>query len=566
MKKLPIFLFALIALGIGFAVHAGSHSAKANSAQDASTEFATPSSRNQSHLKQRNHIHALSKGITSTGGNEAWFRWLAYLENANLSDLPNYVEQAGNDPIALSLVAERWVALNPEDCFEYLLTLRESGDFSHDDSAGNLFSKLVITKWVQRNLEGAITALDHSEALAGLNNLRKLTVDLLLANDPERALALGSRWKSFHASQNMPSELAEWAQRNPQAAASAIFQISASSSATADSPGPFLPELAKIWAQKNPQAALEFGITQGNFRGYRFANLVFSKWADQDLDSASQWLSKVSDEQAAYFTPTFMNLWARVDPSAALDWSQESLSGRLLSQSIQQIMKAAATSKDVNPRDLLARIESPEVHHKAVIALANKLWNRTHWHGLTGNSQNIEEISWFDDVTDPRTLDEIFINLSSAWSQADFEGYKTFLVSPRALGVSPSRFGVAIYALAGKAPQQTMDFVGGLPERLIPDASASAFSIWHGRSPDEAVAWAQELATNDPRRAHLIENMREAFTKPHQESVANLNSMPLIMKELYRADIAALIEKGSGMMDRNGAKVDFRKLLRDTAE
>lgn len=132
--------------------------------------------------------------------------------------------------------------------------------------------------------------------------------------------------------------------------------------------------------------------------------------------------------------------------------------------------------------------------------------------------------------------------------------------------MSPSRFGSAMYSLAGDDPQQTMDFVSGLPGRLIPSASASAFSIWHAKSPDEAIAWAKELPVNGPRRAHFVEEIRGAFIHSHEQSVAKLNSMPPIMKELYRADIASLLQEGSEMINDNGNKVELAKLLEDTAD
>ena len=570
MKKFPVFLLALIALIIGFTIHSVRHSEKQNSPQ-ADSQGQAKSSRNRSHNDQKNQIKTLGKNLNSTGGDEAWFRWLAYLENASLSDLPNYVEQAGNDPVALSLIAERWVTLNPQDCFEYLLSLRESGDFSHEDSSGNLFSKLVFTKWAQRDLEAVVTALDHSEAPAGLQKLRKLVVDIVLETDVQKAFALGNRWKSFHSSQSIPPQLVEWAQRNPQAAVSAAFQISSNSFASPESPGPFLKQLSEIWGKKNPQAALEFALREGGIRGYRFGDLVFAQWASDDLTAASQWLSGLSDEQVEYFTPTFMKLWGESDPLAALDWSQELLSGRLLSESIQQVIAASARSEDVSPRDLLGRIESPEVHHQAVLALAHEIWGHGIRGGGFGDPQNgashiLEKISWFDDVDDPRTLNEIFISLTGPWSQADPEGFKTFLASERAQSVSPSRFGSAMYSLADDDPQETMVFIAGLSNKLIPEASAATFSVWHAKSPDEAIAWATQLSPNDPRRAHLTEDMRGAFTRSHQESVANLNAMPPIMKELYRADIASMLERGSGMRDKNGNKVDFAKLLEDTAE
>jgi hypothetical protein len=42
--------------------------------------------------------------------------------------------------------------------------------------------------------------------------------------------------------------------------------------------------------------------------------------------------------------------------------------------------------------------------------------------------------------------------------------------------------------------------------------------------------------------------------------------MPPIMKELYRADIASLLQEGSEMINDNGNKVELAKLLEDTAD
>lgn len=83
MKKLPVFLLALIALGIGFTVHSVRHSEKTNSPQ-ADSQGQAKSSRNRSHNDGKNLIKTLGKNLNSTGGDEAWFRWLAYLENASL--------------------------------------------------------------------------------------------------------------------------------------------------------------------------------------------------------------------------------------------------------------------------------------------------------------------------------------------------------------------------------------------------------------------------------------------------------------------------------------------------
>ena len=108
--------------------------------------------------RRSTEIQSLTKGVLIEGGQEEWFQWLAYLENASLSDLPQFVSLVGNNRTALNLIAERWVTLDPENCFRYLLSQRGEVGFRLYDSPAFVFSKLFFSKWIQHDLEAVAVA------------------------------------------------------------------------------------------------------------------------------------------------------------------------------------------------------------------------------------------------------------------------------------------------------------------------------------------------------------------------------------------------------------------------
>ena len=509
MKRLHLILVVLIAIAIGFVSHGLRHS-EGSEQESVESKFSPSKSRNGALLARRSaEIRSLTKGVSLEGGQEEWFRWLAYLENARAADLPQFVASVGNNAMALRLIAERWVAIDPEDGLRYLLTRRGEDDFKYRDSAGSLFSKLFFAKWTQLDLEAVVVALDRPEVLPGLDDFRQRLVHEMFERDPRRALALGSRWKAFHRSPRLSTSLREWIQKDPSAAAQAIFALPSSG---------FLKPLAEFWGERDPKAALDFAFQKGGDRGYQFAEVVFKKWSQEDLSAASQKLSELSEAEANFLTPILVESWSKSDPEAALDWSQQSLTGRLRNDSIERVVLASAFSKRASPRDLLAQIESPEAYHQAVVGLSHKLWGQNY----NKSPKYREAITWFDDVNEPRTFDKIFPEFSSFLANYDFEQFQELMKSPRAQTVSERSFtyGMDAYASYGE-PEEAMDVILEVPSAYLPKSSASVFSSWYGKEPEAAAAWAEDLAANDPRRSHLVEGMDRFLVDSHEQTVAS---------------------------------------------
>ena len=554
MKRLHFIIILLIAIAVGFASHAVKHSEEEAQEQVENKFSPSKSKRGASFARRSAEIQSLTKGVSLEGGQEEWFRWLAYLENASLADLPQFVALVGNNATALNLIAERWVALDPENCLRYLLAQRGQGDFSYYDSGGSVFAELFFAKWTLRDLEAVVVALDSPEALAGLDDLRKLLVQDLLKTDLPRGLALGSRWKTFDRYSGLPPLLRDWVEKDPRAAVDAVFELPSNS---------FLAPLAERWGARDPRAALDFAFQKGGDRGFQFAEVVFEKWSQDDFSAASQTLSKLPEQEATFLTPTLIESWSKSDPTAALDWSQQSLTGRLRNDSIERVVLASAFSKLASPKDLLASIESPQAYYQAVVGLSHKLWGKSY---NEEDPKYKEAITWFDDVEEPRTLDKIFSEFTSFLASYDFDRFDEFIRSPRAHTVTSQNFGNGMgqYAWYG-SPVEAMAIIATAPSHFIPEASDRVFSSWYEKDPEAASAWAGDLAVDDPRRPYLVRNMNSFLFDSHEKAVKELNSMPPAVKALLRESIAAKLKAGRKYHRRTGGLAEIEKLLQDTA-
>ncbi|MGJ8726094.1 MAG: hypothetical protein ACSHYB_16175 [Roseibacillus sp.] len=552
MKRLHLILVVLIAIVIGFVSHAVQHSSRGAQEQLESDHSSSKSQRRALSAQRSREIQSLTKGVLVDGGQEEWFRWLAYLENASLSDLPQFVSLVENNQTALNLIAERWVTLDPMDCFRYLLSQRGEVGFRLYDSPAFVFSKLFFAKWIQRDLEAVAVALDSSEALAGLDDLRVILVRELFKIDLSRALALGTRWDTFDRGRwggdAMPTLLQEWAQSDPRAALEAVFELPSDN---------FLAALADLWGESDPRAALDFSFGKGGDRGYRMAERAFAKWSQDDFSAASQWFSELPEPEANFLTPTLVEAWSKSDPTAALEWSQQSLTGRLRNDSIERIVIAAAFSKGPTPKDLLASIESPDAYQQAVVGLSRKL------RGMN-EKQQAEAISWFDDVEDAPTLNKLLYgSFANFLVGHDFERFQKLVSSPKAQTVSAGTFSYAMGLYVGNGePEEAMNLILESKSSFIPQATGRAFAHWYRKDGEAAAAWAESLHQDDPRRSHLVQEMGNFQNESYEQVVRKLNAMPPIMRELFRE---AIVEKQNDektyMNYVEDEEVDWGKLL-----
>ena len=549
MKLIHFILLALISLAIGVVLHAIFNPSGRPQQGGRSSLPSGVSSRERSASLRADEIQRLTQSVAFNGGQEKWFRWIATLENASLADLPQFAQSVGNNKIALGLIAERWVSLDPEDAFRYLLSRRAEGDFKKSDSPEFLLAQLIFTKWTARDSEAVLVALDSPESLPGLDRLRRLFVDDLLKSETARALRIGVRRKVLDGTGGMSSEMKAWVKQDPRAAAQLLFELPSHK---------FLPTLAEVWADRDPAKALAFGLAQKSDQGLAFAKVAFARWAQDDFAAASRLHAQLPEADAQGLTPTLIQSWGKRDPIAALEWSQESLTGRLRNDSIEKIVLAAISSESITPREILARIQSPQALHQATVALCHKLIG---FHYSREDPKLSEKLSWFDDVDDPKTFDQIFGDVSRVMADTDFERFRRFIVTPKALMVSEMIYLNALGSYAYTDGPGAMDLIRDLPEKYLERGSLRAFFVWRQNEPEKAMAWAGQLARNDPRRPHLFE---ANLSMPHEDVVAQVKALPPIYKEIVRDMMKSQSEDGGRHLRGDGTEIDFEKIREET--
>ena len=353
----------------------------------------------------------------------------------------------------------------------------------------------------------------------------------------------------------MPPLLREWAEKDPRAAVEAVFELPSSV---------FLKPIAELWGARDPRAALDFAFQKGGDRGFQFAETAFKKWSQDDFPAASQWLSGLPEQQANFLTPVLVETWSKSDPVAAMDWSQQSLAGKLRNDSIERIVLASALSGLASPKDLLAQIESRDAYQQAVVGLSHQLWGKS-WD--LKDPKFKEAVTWFDEVEDPPTFDKIFSEFANFLSRYDFEKFQNLVESEKAQNVSPQNFSHAmgLYYYNG-TPAGAMDLISESKSSLISAATANVFGKWYEDEPEAAVTWAERLSPDDARLPYLVKELRSNFYyKPHTQAVDYINSQPKIIKTMLRKELVTGMKAHPRAFGSDGKQIDWAQLLAETA-
>lgn len=548
MKPRDLILLLVVFLLIGLGVQRAR--SKTNEQNDKpSTHQATKSKRHLSESRRR-LIDSLGIGADAQEGQEGWLRWIAFLENASLSDLPLFLRQAGNNPSALRLIAEKWLSLDATNGFQYLLK-----HFGRDETADfvdhRTFPKLFFRVWLEYNSEEAIASLDQARQLPLSRNLREMVFREISRDDIQRGLELHASWelKSFLIEDYRDSpEFQEWVKANPWEATEQIL-----SHPKADQLSHLIKKLSSHLAEEDPATALQLIFSKERDPG--LAKEVLLRWGELDFSAASEWLSNHSDEtQAASLTSTLVEAWAKEDPESALSWSQENLSGQVASEAIQKILNASAFSKQANPRELLAQIESQSLRNQTAVNLVRNIFKD----GWDPNNRKYREIiGYFHDIEDPYAMGQILHRTKKFWLKYDREGYYELLSSPKGYSLSPSSYRFQIRSLAYDNIGKAIELVSNAPEQHMVHSIGGVFGVWHKNNRQDAESWAAELAPSDPRRPHLIKEVVSAFINNDAEVVSQgINDLSPTLRTLARDFI---IQKKEENYYRN---LDHDKVLR----
>ena len=573
MKNSYLYLIlGLLALAIGFFVNRKDGGGGEREAASALTDTKSKSTR---FAQRRNaEIQILNQVRRLEGGEQNWLRWVAELENASREDLPRFLENMPKKSSeAMDLLAERWFELGPEEALDYFSKRFEAGEMEVGIGEHEIqIMHSLFGLWSKRDLEGVVAAVDVLEAFPYLKERHRGLAEKLAQKDPERGLRYAmqngvnrSGWIFFVRGKKLQRLIAQ----NPVKAADLIFEWGGAPGGHAEK------ELVKTWGKMNPKQAISYGLKRGNSVGSQFADGVFLSWAKRDYGEASDWVAEeASEKEALLFTAPLVEVWAEDQPVAALSWAEEELTGEVLQESAKRIILGALEKEENDVGELLQVVQSSEVHHEVVVALAEKLWG-------TGASQSrpkadrelhLERLAWFDHVTDQRSLNQLAEYFTRATSEVGTEWLEGFASSSRMSLLDRNGASSVLRNLAREGDyERSFEMMKFVDERYQRSVASDVFVTWLRRDPEASIVWMDEVANEEWRPQLTRAVTDEFFFNLRGDSVESFRQLaekyPVRVKELVRDEVRRiqLIDSASDF-EGEAPEVSFDEILNVLSE
>jgi len=523
--------------------------------EDSSDRQMSSQARSRVESQQRAaEVRELSEKTFQQGGAEQWLRWLGRLERAKIDEMPSFYEGAGENRTALDLVAAKWASLNPQHGFQFLLENIESDSYRYGQSGASErdFIGLFFEHWMERDIEGALAALDHDGPSTMVKDLQRKMMRELFQRDPEAALVHGTRWRSSMLQDEVPRPIEEWMKNEPRRAAEILFELPSNH---------FLTISAQIWAESQPRTAMQFAQQKGGDRGQQFGRTVFGEWLRSDFREAAAWYHSLAEGEDR-FSSVFAKEWGKLDPLAALAWSQNELRDGKSHEAVKEVALASLDAPGSVTKELLESIASPVARELALEALGNRIW-RKGWSSVREPLQE-EALEWFAELENSHTTGKVFHLFANYWAHHDHEGYVEYFTSEKSHSLAWNDFEYGLSRMMFQEPEKGMDFLLEAPERFLSSATANGFDYWYQLAPEQAVAWAEQLSSDDLRRPHLVADFQSTYYEAHEIAVERINAFPPVIKDLLREDLRKKQESGKVQI-ANGREIDFEGLLRETA-
>ena len=561
MKNRSLYLLvALLFFAIGFSVHSARKKRSHESQAQTLSKLSAKSQDRVIESYRDREILTLTQEIKEAGGVEEWLRWLAVLENASAQDLPRFLDNLPDNSAALDVLLDRWIEVGPEHCFAYLLGKFQDGDFgaAYLDKDRSLSTQL-FRKWADKDLDGAIAALDEVEEFPYLSSLQWELAERLTKVDYLRAILYAQENHLFTSESGRMTfgggRLKKWIRKDPAGAASLLMSIE-SRRESLDRIG--LKELSQEWSKVDPRGAMQFALSKENEIGRPLVEDMFSRWSKRDFAAASDWLAEeTSDELAEYLTPSLIETWSQSDPEGALQWTQDSLEGSLLENSLSRILIESAFAKDSNPSEILAQIQNPEARRAAAVALAKALWGagkeQDPRRGLLKNTME-ERVAWFDEVTEPSTFNKIARDLIGEGIDGDIGFLKEMAQSSRASILSENNANNLLDYVARKEPEEALELVENFRPSYQSYLKSSLLIQWMRQDAEAVEQWVQGEGGVAELHPQLARFFVQRLRRSDQEfAIRQLKGVSDFLRESvgdelrrYQAGVAALPEDFEG--------------------
>ncbi|MBK1833306.1 hypothetical protein [Roseibacillus ishigakijimensis] len=457
------------------------------------------------------------RGLTNwqrrEGGEEAWLRWVAELENATVEEMPRFLEALPKrSGVAMDLIVERWLDLGPEHAWQHYQERFARGVMNSGYSSREVsLMRALVRRWAEEDLEGVLAAMEEGKALPYLQEFHRELAPRLAKVDPERGLRYALK-NGMHRSGYSFFLSGEPLQRlidgDPRVAAELIFEWDESRTRDARK------QLIERWGLQNPQKAIRLGLDRDDGMGELFADEAFVAWAEEDYAAASAWVEgEASVQEASLFIAPLVDVWSREDPFAALQWAEEQLPGSELTATVKRLILGAIDREGVDAGELLRRVRSPDGQQEAAVALAEALWGS----GSSGETSNggetdRERLAWFDHITDEETINQLLLSFTRVKTEEGRQWLQEFARSERMALLERHRATLLIQQLQDpNNVGESFKLVEFVDERWREQCRADLFERWYVHDPDSSASWLEENPGTPQLRALLSQSMVERF-------------------------------------------------------
>lgn len=261
--------------------------------------------------------------------------------------------------------------------------------------------------------------------------------------------------------------------------------------------GPELERIAAAMADADVPAALETlwqnGMTEAR---QELAQLLLSRWANQDPENASAWLLKKPLSEAWRDSARQVaSTWARSDASAAADWvrqwpDEEKNSG---------LLAIAYELADSAPKESLG-LASELLPNKDRDLLVNHAVLQ--WSGSDSGTAR----TWADQLPPSDLRDQVYASLATALGETD--PISAGAIALEKLPAGPLQDSAVVSVLqrwTQQDPGAAGDWVSEFPEGRLREAAVdNLIQIWSATEPDQAGAWANSLDAPELRDSALV--------------------------------------------------------------
>jgi hypothetical protein len=442
---------------------------------------------------------ALTEAVRKATGAHKWLLLASAAEHATVKDLPGLIRLAGEDDVAVRMLAARWAELNPRHMFSSLYA-----DFMlPDGSPAALPSRWALTdalfeQWTKTDPAAVVKAMNEVPDFPGREGLRMTVSNQIFKVDVEQGLRVMNEWGIRNYSPEM-KKVQEWAARDPRHAAEVVVQFGREYAGQEA-----LRQVGKAWAQKDPEGGMRFAATLNSDSRKALASELMSQWATKDLAAAAKFASAEQDPSfRASFAQGLVGIWGKSDAKGALAWSQENLLGNARTEAVSGIIKAAAEKDIVKAADLVADMEPGSAQNRACGAIFETWFKK-------GGKEREAAFDWLAGLPDEDARRQALERVQWDWVWREPEAVRDFITGPRGNLASDSIVHQVVRGLTAKNPESAMDWANKLPADRAPEARWAVLDSWLGVRPEGAMKWARELPEG-PERERAIRTVSQSL-------------------------------------------------------